>query len=324
MRLTKASLFAILAILAVAIAGCGETRQESSAEASSENVFENAKWRHKDSMSFLYAINGNVQLKKCATLTEFVKKVQCQYHPMRSYAGSGSSYVGCDEGYDGHFEEAESTFGHTDFMGGLIADRGSGWDLMDPALVYLGADWDENRDVLKPLSGVAGDQVCSEYWLGGLDTRDAWKVLVNYTRTREDAFTIRAESHKSRRHSYPLHQHHLDAFEKHILIVTALLGRDMGYQYGVFDQTDEDLSHTARETTVTTTTTGEAKTYETPSFGVSSAVGSGVMSYTSPSSGVTFPDCCRNRKVRYYPDQAGSRFREKSVIPAKAGIQGFS
>ena len=36
------------------------------------------------------------------------------------------------------------------------------------------------------------------------------------------------------------------------------------------------------------------------------------------------PDCCRNRKVRYYPDQAGSRFREKSVIPAKAGIQGFS
>ena len=39
---------------------------------------------------------------------------------------------------------------------------------------------------------------------------------------------------------------------------------------------------------------------------------------------LAIPDCCRNRKVRYYPDQAGSRFREKSVIPAKAGIQGFS
>ena len=29
---------------------------------------------------------------------------------------------------------------------------------------------------------------------------------------------------------------------------------------------------------------------------------------------------CLNRKVRYYPDQAGSRLRESLAIPAKAGI----
>ena len=50
--------------------------------------------------------------------------------------------------------------------------------------------------------------------------------------------------------------------------------------------------------------------------------GSNVVVSTGTASGKSLPDCCRNRKIRYYPDQAGSRFRENPsfpVIPAKAG-----
>ena len=39
--------------------------------------------------------------------------------------------------------------------------------------------------------------------------------------------------------------------------------------------------------------------------------------------GNPYPDCCRNREIRFYPDQAGSRLRESPSFPRKRESRDF-
>ena len=275
----------ITGLVAVVVAGCGTTGNYGPPTRTDAVV---EVWEVGNERSHFTFSGGEVYPSRCVTLANMIERHEECYLLQRVSRGKGWRSIDrliCegagwwDTGRHGEQQHGEDDTAYVNW---------GGWDRVSP-----------DRKVKIVVSHAAGAEEDFSYFRG-----DSWEwhaapgerlckgshpeVLIHvgrnmdttYFQTKEDVATFRVSV------TNPMFPEHLD---KYILTVMGVFGRDKGYKYGTIDRSDENVSRGPVQTTVTTTTTGDTKTYETPSIRVSSPTGTGgVVSTTIPGGGATF------------------------------------